>query len=182
MDIDQLISDNIGLVYKQLHRFNRAYDADAFSYGLDGLWKAASTYDPNKQVAFSTYASVCIYNSIAMYMRELQQQARKSVTSLEASVSDGGDIVLSEVLSIDGTPETVYLKNELYETLWRNFDSIVDSTKNDIAVKILQMWRDSDFTATQMELAKAAGVSQAYVSRVLSAFKHKLKERMRDYL
>lgn len=181
MDIDKLISDNIGLVYTQLHRFNRAYDDEAFSLGLEGLWKAACTYDNTKNVAFSTYASVCIYNSIAMYLRHLCTQANKPVSSLDANIDDS-EITLSDIVRVEETPETTYLKKELYEVLWANVYDLHQSLPNDNAKAVISLWIESDFTAKQREIADAVGISQAYVSRTLSAFQHKLKLRMEEYL
>ena len=181
MDINKCISDNMGLVYKQLHRFNRAYDDDAFSHALEALSNAARTYDESKSVAFSTYASVCIYNKIAWYLRE-EARVKLQVISYEEPAIDGTDVRLVDTLADPEATEDNILKNELYDNLWRAFDIVYNSLPNDVSKQIIALWRESEFTASQTVLAQNTGVSQAHVSRTLSAFKHKLKKEMEEYL
>ena len=183
MSIDKLLADNMGLVYKQLHKFNRAYDDDAFSAGFEALYRAATTYKKSKGVAFSTYATTCIYNGIAHYMRDEANRLKKEVPlSFETLVSDGDNVTLGDILSDDVTPETECLKKELYAVLWQKFDEVVASFNNKTAENLLYTWKEYGFNITQSELAAIVGISQAYVSRTLSAFKHKLKKEMEEYL
>ena len=51
---EELIVNNMGLVYMQLHKMNLAYDDEAFSYAMEGLMNAARTYETDKGVQFST--------------------------------------------------------------------------------------------------------------------------------
>ena len=69
----KLVTDNIGLVYYWIEKFDRTknsiqYD-EHFSNGTLGLIKAALTYEASKKVAFSTYATRCIYNEILQGIR-----------------------------------------------------------------------------------------------------------------
>ena len=180
-DLDKIISDNIGLVYKQLHSFNRANDNDAFSYALEALGKAAETYDKSKSVAFSTYATACIYNKMLWYLRESARQAKAPVVHFEDKLYEGTDICVGDTISTTDTPELFYLKKEYMEVLWDMFDEAIKELPNDVSKNIINFWRASDFTARQQEISKELGVSQAHVSRTLSAFKHKLKLKMEGY-
>ena len=180
--VDKLVEDNAGLVYAQLHKFNRAYDDDAISYAFEGLWNAAKTYDSSKKVAFSTYASVCIYNSIGCYLRSIGRQSSVVIIPLEEPISDDNNLLLIDTISSDDTLESDLLKRELYVKLYEAFDAVRATLPVGVSQDIIDLWRESDFTATQRELANATGVSQAHVSRTLSAFKHKLKQEMEDYL
>lgn len=182
MDVEKMIEDNKGLVYKQLHRFNLAYDNDAISYAFETLHRAAVTYDKEKKVAFSTYASSCIYNSIIWYLREKARDEKLKVVSFEEPVDDCVGVTIADTLSTDETAETAYLSKELNEMIWLAFDRVYDALPNEVSKSIIRIWRDSDFTIRQRELADRAGTSQAHVSRTLSAFKHKFKKEMEDYL
>lgn len=181
--VDKLITDNMGLVYKQLHRFNRAYDDEAFSVALEALGKAATTYDKDKNIAFSTYATVCIYNSIAHLLRESKRQSKIQIVSYDSPIFfDESEADFTDLIPDYNTPEAAFLKKELYNVLWKSFDVVFSRLSNDVAKQIIDAWRTSDFTASQKDLATLANVSQSYVSRVLSAFKHKLKIEMEKYL
>jgi len=72
-DVERMVHENTGLVSalvgRTLRLFPRlpsSYDReDLHSLGLVGLLRAAQTYDPERGVAFSTYAYRCIEYSIA---------------------------------------------------------------------------------------------------------------------
>lgn len=183
--INKLIEDNLGLVYKQLHRFNRAYDDDVYCFAVEALWKAAETYDDTRSVSFSTYASVCIYNAIVYYIREETRGKKNQPLYFEDVVNEGScgeKLRIADITAAPDTVETEYLRGELYEYLWKAFDKLYADTKSETSRRILDVWRESDFTMNQPEIAKVVGVTQSNVSRVLSAFKHKLKKEMEDYL
>ena len=88
MDINKLIEDNMGLVYKQLHRFNLAYDADSFSFAMEGLMNAAKTYNTKRNIKFSTYASACIYNAIMQHLRSQSKQRQINVVYYDDPMND----------------------------------------------------------------------------------------------
>lgn len=181
-DLDTLIADNMGLVYKQLHKFNRAYDDEAFSHAVEALMRAAETYDSTKGATFSNYASVCIYNSIAHYLRELQRANKLSVVYYDDTINAESNITFADILHDKNTPETEALKKEFYKVLWQKFDNVLLETTNETSKRAILMWRDSDFTAKQEEIAVVMNTTQSTVSRALSAFKYKLKKEMEDYL
>lgn len=69
---DEVISRNIKLVLNIVSNsfYTNVYEKeDLVSVGLIGLIKAVDTFDVNKEIAFSTYARVCIINHIIKYMR-----------------------------------------------------------------------------------------------------------------
>ena len=182
MDIDQLIADNMGLVYSQLHRFNMQDDDNAFSFGVEALMNAAKTFDASKGFTFATYATVCIYNALAHYLRSLNKKRQLSVVFYEDTIDGNADITYIDVLADPDTPETEYLKKELYAELWKAYDRAFEALRSDAAKAIISKWRESDFTIQQTELANEVGVTQSNVSRILSAFKYRLKKEMEAYL
>lgn len=179
-DIDKLIADNMGLVYKQLHRVNRAYDDEAFSKAMIGLMKAAKTYDSSRNVAFSTYATACIYNEIAMYLRHLNRKKRIDTVSYNAPVCADDGLTFEDLLSTSVDPESELIKQEYIKAVLVEVKNLYNSQTNPSAKLALRVWIKSDFTASQKEIANATGTSQPYVSRILSAFKHKLKMKLEE--
>lgn len=182
MDINDLISDNIGLVYKQLTKFNLVGNDDAYSYGLEALGRAAKTYNKNKNIAFSTYASACIYNGIAMYLRDTTRYNKLPTVSYDVVIcEDNGGDCFQDLLIGPNTTEQAILDRELYDYIWYAFDKKFEELPSDTARNIIQTWRDSNFEISQQELARVCNTSQPYVSRIISAFRHKFKKEMEKY-
>lgn len=177
---ERLIADNMGLVYKVLHKFNRAYDDDALSLGMEALLKAVRTYSTDKNVAFSTYATVCIYNAIGTYTRSLSAKKRQlTVTSYNDYISGADGGTFEDIIGTKESLEEEYIRKERYSSVFEAFDAVLN-TLSDKAKEVIIYWRDSDYTATQVEISEAVGVSQSYASRVLSTFRHKLRMKLEE--
>ena len=70
---DRIIKHNLIFVkYVVNKRFsNTNYDIDDLrSIGIVGLIKAIDTFDVNKNIKFTSYASKCIVNEILMFLRK----------------------------------------------------------------------------------------------------------------
>lgn len=182
MDLEKAIVNNMGLVYQQLHKFNLVYDENAFSFAMEGLMNAAKTYAKEKGFAFSTYATSCIYNAIAQYQRSLNKKRKLDVVSYDVVVDEESETTFKDLLPDTKTLEDVVLKQELCAVLMDKFYKCLDTMGNGVHANVIRVWQDSDFTATQTEIANEVGISQAQVSRVLSTFKYRLRKEMEDYL
>ena len=171
-DIEKKIIDNMGLVYSQLHKFNLAYNEEAKSYAVEALWKAIETFDASKNFAFSTYATSCIYNGIMMYFRAAEKQTRMETVSIDEELNEEG-FTLEDVLV-----GTCTIESEQISTIYVAIRNVVGKTKSDLHKRIICAWVNSNFEANQKDIAKDQGTTQAQVSRVLSAFKNKLKKEL----
>lgn len=182
MDINDQIAANLGLVYQQLRRFNLQDDQDAESYAYESLYRAVITYDKNAGTAFSTYATCVISNALRMHIRKLNKKRQLDVISYNIPLSDEEDsgTIVDKIKYFEDTESTV-LFNELHGAVSEAFIKVYE-TLNDNQKKAIFMWYESDYKMTQMEIAKALGVSQAMVSRTLSGFKHKLKIELEEYM
>lgn len=172
MDIEQMIQDNMGLVYKQLHKFDLAFNDDALSYAMESLWNAAKSFDPSSGTKFSTYATTCIYNGIMRYFRE--SASKLDTISYEAEIEN--DYNLVDKLASD----TVFLHDnldELYTILYR----VVDKLSKESHKQIVRVWIESNFEITQTELSKQFKLTQAAVSRVIVVYKYKLKQELEEF-
>lgn len=171
-DVEKVIVDNTGLVYHQLHKFNLAYNEDAISYAMEALWKAASTYDESRNCKFSTYASTCIYNGIMMYLRVSSKEQLLDTVSLEAELNEDG---LTYVDLIAGADD---IELEQFSAINKAINRAIANTHNEKHKEVVIKWIESNFEATQNELAEMLDISQAQVSRILSIFKNKLKKEL----
>lgn len=181
MDEEKLIADNMGLVYKGLHKFKLAYDSEAFSCAMEALMNAARTYDSSKAVKFSTYATVCIYNGIGRYVRQLNKKRVIETVSYEETIQGCDELTYCDMLGSDNTPETQLLQKELVGNVGKAIAAVYDTLPT-TAKLVVDCWQESGFTATQKDIAKEVGVTQAAVSRILSVFRYKLKKELEDYV
>lgn len=83
-ETENLIVENRGLVYYQLHKlgiaFKSAYYDDLISVGNLALIKAATTFDESKNIVFATYALTCIRNEMGMYFRKVNRYERRKIS------------------------------------------------------------------------------------------------------
>lgn len=182
-DINTKVASNIGLVFKQLKKFNLAKDPEAESIGYEALYNAVLTYDQSKNIQFSTYASVCIYNALGSYVRTLNKQRQLEIVSYNniAYSEDGTDHEFVDFLSTPSDVEQDFMKKELHRIVREEFQKQYDALTNKKHRAILSLWRDSEYEASMVSIAKQAGVSQPYVSQVINSFKFNLRKKLEEY-
>ena len=92
---------------------------ELISIGNIGLIKAIKSFNEEKNVQFSTYASKCISNEILMFLRKLKKN--KYVDSLDRPIRNGKDdnidIKLEDTIIGDTDIEVDYDKLETYEII-----------------------------------------------------------------
>ena len=129
MDRQQLIEDNMNLVYFTIHKSYPTFisNEDVIQTGMLALCRAANTWDEEKS-AFSTYAVKCIRNEINKYFRD--NKKHKNVLSLDYQVKrkDGetttfGDLCVGdedvEYINVDGVYERLNSKEQIIFDLYR---------------------------------------------------------------
>lgn len=181
-DINAQIASNVGLIFKQLKKFNLARDPEAESIGYEALYNALLTYDQSKNIQFSTYASVCIYNALGSYVRTLNKQRQLEVVSYNniAFSDDGTEHEFVDFISADTDLASDFMHRELLVLLVQEFNNLYDELTNDKHKSIVSLWRDSEYEASMVSIAKEVGVSQPYVSQVINSFKFNLRKRMEE--
>lgn len=164
-NINELISINKGLIGSQLIAFNLADDQDAISMGYEGLHSAILNFNPSAGTSFSTYATVCIKNSIRQALRNKKDKI---------------DIVSLEVLSVGEEPKIEFAT--LSEEVIYNAIACVLANTAPSSRAILEVWVDSDFTLLNRDIADIADVSQPYVNKVINTFRQQLREKLKEVL
>lgn len=181
-DINDLIEQNVGLVYYQLKRFHLVDNQDAESDGYEALYKAALTFDKDRNITFSTYASVCIYNTLGSFVRTLKKQRQLEVLSYNNIIpSAEDDTEFLDLLASEQSTESVVLNAELKSKVLAAYALSFNRLTNSNHRKIVACWKESGFVASTVEIAKNVGVSQSYVSQVINKFKVSLKKKVEDY-
>lgn len=175
--VEELIKLNEGLIWKQLKRFGLIGDPEAISLGYEALYTSIMTFDVNRSSKFSTYATVCIYNSLGSYVRSLNTAMNKNTISYDAPVDDEGTTYLDSfesTLTADGR----LLEKAGVEEIMQCVESCIAEVNNKTQRSILEYWRKSMFKATHKEIASKFNCSQSYVSQTLNRFRRNLKNKL----
>ena len=173
-----LVEHNLRLVAHIIKKYyqNASGQDDLVSIGTIGLIKAINTYDINKNIKLSSYASRCIENEILMYFRNLRKSAQDvSLNDTIDTDKDGNPLTLMDILAND-----------------RNIDDDIDTRMN---LQVLRQYIDSELTPRereiiiyrygltgeapqpQRELAKRLNISRSYISRIEKKALEKLRAR-----
>lgn len=179
MVTDELVKQNLGLVYKQLNRFGLRNDQEAISLAYEALFIALSTFDPSKNNRLSTYATVCIYNKLGSYIRSLNTSMNLNTISYDTPVGTEGRTLLDTLESND-TADGNLLANSGVEDIMYKVSRCLMEFKNPVHKNILQLWIDSGFERTHTSIAESIGCTQTYVSQVIKKFKYSLRRKLND--
>lgn len=172
----KLIEHNLRLVahvVKKYYALSGEQD-DLISIGTIGLIKAIDSFDPDKGIRLSSYASRCVENEVLMHFRALKKSAQD--LSLDDPIEGDGDGALSimdTIASDDTILEDIDLKmksRKLYSFLPKVL------TEREKAVIIHRYGLFGTKALPQREVAKMMGISRSYVSRIESTAVNKLRE------
>lgn len=158
-EYEKLIIENEALVYyvlKQMHLYSQL--EDYYDVGMIGLCKAAKTFDNSKGSKFSTYACICIRNTILMDIRDQKRQCDYYSISLQTPVAGKKDEILLEDTISDYELENDILNKEERIALIESIRKLNDEDRQMID---LYFWKEM----TQKEIARYLKMSQANVSR-----------------
>ena len=172
---ERLFNDNINLAYYVARKINipNMSDDDKFQISLLALWKACKTYDPNRNLKFSTYASVCIKNELLMTKRKRSVDTISLDTPLKTEEED------------------LYLKDAIASNV-----DVVSSVQDDIMLVEINKLKEKHLSRmeqqvidlyymqgkTQVEISEILGVSQAQISRYKTKAINKLRYWIKEVL
>ena len=181
MDINEHIRKNKGLIYKQLNSFQLTYDQDAESTAYEALYKAIQTYDEKTGTAFSTYAICVINNALRHHLRTLNKKRQLDVISYHTPLSpDDDSVCLVDVLVHPDDAESMLIDKESRVIINRAFSEEYAMLSYTHKKVVSLFFIDGDMK--QQDIAKEAGITQATVSKVISAFRHRLKIRLEELM
>ena len=173
-----LVEHNLRLVAHIIKKYYRSTDGqdDLVSIGTVGLIKAVNTFDPQKNIKLSSYASRCIENEILMHFRNNRKSSRDvSLNDAIDTDKDGNPLTLIDVMASDlDVAEDVDVKLRL-EVLPSYIDETLTPRERQIIIRRYGI--GGVRIQTQRELAKELGISRSYISRIEKKALSKLRER-----
>lgn len=144
------------------------------SIGTIGLIKAINTFDMDKNIKLSSYASRCIENEILMHFRNLKKSSQN--VSLEDAVGidkDGNTLKLMDLLSIDDDFADNLDKKLNLQKINKYLTETL--TKRELQIINLRYGLNGSKPLTQREVSSIMNISRSYVSRIEKKALEKLK-------
>ena len=164
---NKLIEHNLRLVAHIIKKYytKESDHDDLVSIGTIGLIKAINTYNSDKNIKLSSYASRCIENEILMHFRNTKKSSQDM--SLSDSIDtdkDGNPLTLIDVLAVSDD-FTEDLENKLYiSKLNKYINEVLDQREKTII--IMRYGLDGNTPLTQREIAAKLKISRSYISRI----------------
>lgn len=169
-DVDarnKLVEHNLRLVAHIIKKYyaKESDHDDLVSIGTIGLIKAINTYNPDKAIKLSSYASRCIENEILMHFRNSRKSAQDM--SLSDSIDtdkDGNPLMLFDVLAVEDD-FTEELEDKInMSKLSRYIKETLDEREQTIIM--LRYGLNGNEPLTQREVADKLNISRSYISRI----------------
>lgn len=163
-DREQKIIDNMSLVHYVLHKYFPLYidNQDNIQNGYVGLIKAVDSFDESTGNTFSTYASRCIFNEIAMDLRKQNKYAKD--ISLHAVLAEGD--IRDDPLTI----EDILMYEDDYTPMYiQEFIQCLDERE----ITVLRYLMDGK---TQKYVSNRLGMTRSNVCRIVKVMRSKWKE------
>lgn len=162
-----LVEHNLRLVAHIIKKYysTQSEQDDLVSIGTIGLIKAINTFDINKNIKLSSYASRCIENEILMHFRNLKKcQQDISLNETIDTDKDGNPLTLIDVLSVDDNILDT-INNKLNKSKLSSYiESELDDREKQVI--ILRYGLNDKKPLTQREVADILNVSRSYISRI----------------
>ena len=142
---------------------------DLVQVGVVGCIKAINTFDDTKGYAFITWAGAIIKNEMRMYLRQFMPNKRPQYLETIISVNSNYDSNITfgkciEDYSVSYFEDDIIDKEILQDALYA-----ITNIRDDRRMIIECYFGLNGRTATsQLELSKNLGVSQGYISRIIS--------------
>lgn len=164
---NKLVEHNLRLVahiIKKYYSTNSDHD-DLVSIGTIGLIKAINTFDLNKNIKLSSYASRCIENEILMHFRNGRKSSQDiSLSETIDTDKDGNPLTLIDILSTDDDFADALDIRMKSQKLAEYINTALDAREKEVI--ILRYGLDGNEPLTQREVALKLGISRSYISRI----------------
>ena len=173
-----LVEHNLRLVAHIIKKYYQNYGGqdDLVSIGTIGLIKAINTFDLNKNIKLSSYASRCIENEILMFFRNNRKSSQDvSLNDTIDTDKDGNPLTLMDIMASDmDVAQDVDTKLHL-EVLNAYINEVLTPREKEVILKRYGIGGGK--VQTQRELAKKLNISRSYISRIEKKALEKLRSR-----
>lgn len=175
---NKLVEHNLRLVAHIIKKYYGTQNEqdDLVSIGTVGLIKAVNTFDINKNIRLSSYASRCIENEILMHFRNAKKAAQDiSLNEAIDTDKDGNPLTLLDIMAVD-------------DNILDNLDTKLNSKKlgqfineelepREKRIILMRYGLDGKDPMTQKKVADMLKISRSYVSRIETKALKKLRKR-----
>lgn len=138
------------------------------SEALIGATKGLLTFDESKGYAFITYCAMCISNQIKMLLRK---KDKFNTVSLSEFIYSSDEICFEEVLE---GPKIPIDDDLIYNDIEKEIMNLVERKFTKTEKKVFEL-KYMNPNIHQVDIAKHLGISQSYVSRVITKYENKIK-------
>lgn len=158
---EQMILSNHGIVFSVMKNLNIPLtDEDMFQTGVIGLLKAVNTFDASKGYQFSTYAFAIVRNELLITFRKSKRSVKAAFSLDEnADLGNGESVPYAEMIADDKDYEEVVVNSMLAQQI---FERLGTREKHIFTMFFVE-------NRTQSEISKVLGISQSYISRIISS-------------
>ncbi len=172
-----LIEHNLRLVAHIVKKYyGVASDQDDLvSIGTIGLIKAIDTFNADKNIKLSSYASRCIENEILMHIRSIKKNSLD--VSLDESIDtdkDGNPLTLMDIMA---TEDNILDELDLKMNSEKMYGFIEQLLPRERSIIIMRYGLNGKKPMTQKEVADRLNISRSYVSRIEKKTIAKLAQR-----
>ena len=173
-----LVEHNLRLVAHIIKKYygKLSEQDDLVSIGTIGLIKAIDTFDPDKNIRLSSYASRCIENEILMHFRAAKKSAQDvSLNETIDTDKDGNPLTLMDVMAVDD-----HILDDLDRRLnAKKLGKFIreELTEREQTVIVLRYGLNGKEPMTQKQVAQLLDISRSYVSRIETKALKQLKKR-----
>ena len=175
---NKLIEHNLRLVAHIIKKYygKQNEQDDLVSIGTIGLIKAVDTFNPDKNIRLSSYASRCIENEILMHFRAAKKTAQDiSLNETIDTDKDGNPLTLLDIMAVDD-----HILDDLDKKLnTQKLGKFINEelTEREKTVIVLRYGLDGNEPMTQKNVAKLLNISRSYVSRIETKALKQLRKR-----
>lgn len=173
-----LVEHNLRLVAHIIKKYygKQNEQDDLVSIGTIGLIKAVDTFNPDKNIRLSSYASRCIENEILMHFRAAKKTAQDiSLNETIDTDKDGNPLTLLDIMAVDD-----HILDDLDKKLnMQKLGKFINEelTEREKTVIVLRYGLDGKEPMTQKNVAKLLNISRSYVSRIETKALKQLRKR-----
>ena len=176
---EKLIKHNLRLVAHIAKKYAAGQDMDdLISIGSIGLVKGISTFSAAKGTTLATYLARCIENEILMTLRTNKRYKNTVYLQEQMNVdSDGNELTLMDVLSVK--EDSIFKQVEM-SIVSDNLDKIMQEclSKREYSILVMRFGLKGGTQLTQLQTAKALGISRSYVSRIETKALSKIRAKL----
>jgi len=176
-EIEQLITQNVGLAYKAANTYARQYGADqddAEQTAMTGLVKAAMAFDPDRGVKFSSvayrYIDTELKHMVAPQVvahKHSKKGWRLGRVDLDAPFGDEEEDAVHDIVGALDPSHQEVVDKDTYALMNQEIEKL-----DPRAQSIVKLWSQG---MTYRDIAKQLGISHMYVGNLLKQSLEKLR-------